>query len=97
MINYCLPRIRNNPRLAEEVEAAREELDSLNTLCVKCFNEVFKWQKGLLSRWRFTSLWGSMVSAAFCEFFKSTQDKFCKYIVQGDDIFAFRPNMLTQT
>ncbi|VVC27591.1 Hypothetical protein CINCED_3A023732 [Cinara cedri] len=45
------------------------------------------WKKGLLSGWRFTSLWGSMISAMYCELFKERVDPNSIYAVQGVDIF----------
>lgn len=64
-----------------------DELAMFSNLRVQCFGEVMQWRKGLLSGWRFTSLWGSMVSALYCEMFREKVDSGSVYAVQGDDIF----------
>lgn len=51
-------------------EVAREEVAELHQLLVKWGKKEFKWQHGLLSGWRITSLVGSIVSDMVASFIK---------------------------
>lgn len=80
-----IAKVRSSAR--DLIPLIDDEIAMFNDLHVQCFNQRIKWRKGLLSGWRFTSLWGSMVSAMYCEMFKEQVDPEALYAVQGDDIF----------
>lgn len=66
--------------------AAFDEMKSLEQLEVKVFDVNLKYEKGLLSGWKMTSLIGSLASAIVVDYVNDQLGTNMDYIVQGDDI-----------
>ncbi|ASU43979.1 RdRp [Australian Anopheles totivirus] len=71
------------------------EMDSLRDMSISYNNHVLKYENGLLSGWRMTSLLGSMLSALVCEFINHSMMWKLPYIVQGDDIIMMCPRKVS--
>lgn len=63
-----------------------EEIDHIVGLSVDYNGVSYKYQKGLLSGWRFTSFIGTLVTNILCDNIKEKLKIPCDYITQGDDI-----------
>jgi hypothetical protein len=63
-----------------------DEISSFDRLVIKYGNNTYKYNNGLLSGWRLTSLMGSLASAIVCDFINDSFGTNSPYIVQGDDI-----------
>lgn len=72
--------------LVEAAEICVDECDSLNDLVIDYNKMKIKYEGGLLSGWRITTLIGSLKSALLCEYINHCLKKQYKYVVQGDDI-----------
>lgn len=69
-----------------------DELSALDSLSIRYGNNIYPYHNGLLSGWRFTSLFGSLASAIVCDFINQEFGTNSPYIVQGDDIvMAYDP------
>ncbi|KAK6060990.1 hypothetical protein COOONC_01343 [Cooperia oncophora] len=69
-------------------DLVREELDDLDHTHVELFGSRRRWQGGVLSGWRLTSLFGTLASHLLCEYI--TRDRpYVKWIVLGDDIMLY--------
>lgn len=65
------------------------QINDLNNIYIEIFDKKIKYEKGLLSGWRVTSIIGSMISALICEHVLDTTAQNVgqfSYITQGDDI-----------
>lgn len=67
------------------------ELESMEKLELTWGNHKWKWQAGLLSGWRMTSVFGTLVSAAAAEYIisKNGVGNSLRYGVMGDDIVLY--------
>lgn len=63
-----------------------DEITDLNNLYVEYDSMSIKYEGGLLSGWRITTLIGSLKSALLCEYILSKTSRELSYVVQGDDI-----------
>lgn len=76
--------------LEDAKNVAKEELKTMEGLTVVWDGAEIKHKKGLLSGWRFTSLYGSMLSQIVCELIvTSLGRRDIQYVVQGDDIILY--------
>lgn len=71
-----------------------DEIQSIETMGIHYGKERFKYENGLLSGWRMTSLLGSLLSALVCEFINKELGLNLPYIVQGDDIIMTCPRKI---
>ncbi|QTT60747.1 RNA-dependent RNA polymerase [Culex inatomii totivirus] len=86
-------RDRVDPELASLID---EEIDSVSNMSIIFGDRTFKYENGLLSGWRMTSLLGSLLSALVCEHINHRLGIRLEYIVQGDDIIMLCPQPLEQ-
>lgn len=79
----------------ELVEICRELRAELEDLKVEVLGESLDYEKGLLSGWRVTSLFGSMISALCCELYVANAQsrgvgrETIGYLTQGDDVILW--------
>lgn len=73
----------------QAAELCRRQLNDLDCLLCEMFNKKVAYKKGLLSGWRITSLFGSMISAICCEMIKRRVGVDFDYGTQGDDIIMY--------
>nr|UNZ11834.1 RNA-dependent RNA polymerase [Zyryana toti-like virus] len=74
---------RVSPDLAAII---REEIEDMVGLKIMFGDKEYKYENGLLSGWRITSLLGSVLSALLCEYINEKLGREMFYITQGDDI-----------
>lgn len=78
--------------LDEETSAvARAELQHMETLKVQWGDRTWRWQGGLLSGWRLTSVLGSLASCCVAEYIleQTGMTGAVKYGVMGDDLILY--------
>lgn len=68
-----------------------EEMDSMRDMSIVYEGTKLRYENGLLSGWRMTSLLGSLLSALVCEYINNQLGLRLPYIVQGDDIIMMCP------
>nr|UUT42651.1 MAG: RNA-dependent RNA polymerase [Totiviridae sp.] len=80
----------------ELVVICRELLDELDDLWVEVLGVKIRYEKGLLSGWRVTSLFGSVISALCCELYidfathnLNVPRETVGYLTQGDDVILW--------
>lgn len=73
-----------------------EEIESIVNMNIIFDNKKIKYENGLLSGWRMTSLLGSLLSALVCEHINHRLGLMLEYIVQGDDIIMLCPRPIDQ-
>lgn len=79
----------------ELVGICRELREELGDLIIEVLGEKVKYEKGLLSGWRVTSLFGSMISALCCELYvqnvckRGVHRETVGYLTQGDDVILW--------
>lgn len=92
IIEAVVERYGHDDELATLCMQLRDELDDLY---VEVFGQKIKYEKGLLSGWRVTSLFGSMISALCCEMYLSRTCASGRprsgvgYLTQGDDVILW--------
>lgn len=74
------------PELSDMVE---EEIEHINNLRITWNEHEWKYNNGLLSGWRITSIFGSMYTCGLAEYVKEQIRIPFNYITQGDDIIFF--------
>nr|UUV42307.1 MAG: putative RNA dependent RNA polymerase [Hattula totivirus 1] len=70
------------------------EIESISEMNIIYGGRKFRYENGLLSGWRMTSLLGSLLSALVCEFINHDLQTNLPYIVQGDDIIMMCPRRI---
>lgn len=96
-IKYFFECLRNVEKLDDELRnLIDEELESLDNLEVGFENKIYKYENGLLSGWRMTTLIGSLYSEIVCKYLKAELNFDFDYIVQGDDIILFSGRTLNK-
>lgn len=78
-------------------DLVKEEIDCIKNLKIEFMGTEYKYENGLLSGWRITSLIGSFHSAMVCEWIKRKVGRApFSYITQGDDIILYGYRSLDQ-
>lgn len=84
-VRAVFAQVARHPLLADLV---REELEDIKNTRVRLFDTVRRYEGGVLSGWRMTSLIGSLASVCVCEYIRRTFPDL-DYLVQGDDILLY--------
>lgn len=89
VVRYIIKKLGEIDEESRVVSLA--ELDALDNLHVEWGHYKWKWQGGLLSGWRFTSLIGSLVSYVAAEFIieQAGLQGSMNYGVMGDDLILY--------
>lgn len=86
-IMYIFALIKKyEPSLSDLID---EELKDMDSLHISWNDRTWKYENGLLSGWRFTSLIGSLRTCALSAYIQSKTNIKFDYITQGDDIIIF--------
>lgn len=82
--------IRRLGELDEETKkVAQDEIKFIEDLKIQWKDKQFRYKGGLLSGWRLTSIIGSIVSMAVCEYINDSLNTALSYGVMGDDIVLY--------
>lgn len=78
-------------------DLVKEEIECIKNLKIEFLGTEYRYENGLLSGWRITSLIGSLHSAMVCEWIKKNVGRApFSYITQGDDIILYGYRSLDQ-
>lgn len=89
LLVYFLRRLEWYSRQYRDYEVAdvlQEEISHMNDLVVDYMGKEYKYERGILSGWKFTSLFGTMITNMVCEYIRETLGLTMEYMTQGDDI-----------
>lgn len=79
-------------------QLAQEELNHFKKLYIEIFGNKIKYNGGVLSGWRMTSLFGSLASHVLCEFIKKQYpNDLVDWIVLGDDVMVMTNANISST